>query len=49
MYEHICTTIIRLDKTETYLSVEPFNCTLLCHVGLLVENALIVQSSCTIA
>ena len=37
VYEHIRATIIRLDKTKAFLSVEPFNCTL-SHIGLLVET-----------
>lgn len=32
--EHIAAAVVRLDETETFLRIEPFNCTC-CHDGLL--------------
>ena len=39
--ENVRTAVVRLDETETFLRVEPLNCTL-SHLGLLVET----HSSC---
>ena len=37
--KNVGTAVVRLDKAEAFLRVEPFNCTL-SHIGLHLENAL---------